>query len=151
MEAYFAWVREHINKVLKNSKTWNGFNYALNQEKYLKVFLTDGDVPMDNNAAEQSIRRVIQLTKCWSVYLSRSVYSLTIRKRQREGINAAKAQGRKLGRREIEIPDGWDWYYERWKNGHISAKDMMDALGLKRGTFYRMVKTYEAADLPKCP
>ena len=29
---------------------------SLGQEKYLKVFLDDGEVPMDNNAAEQSIR-----------------------------------------------------------------------------------------------
>ena len=32
------------------------FDYALNQERYLKVFLTDGDVPMDNNASERAIR-----------------------------------------------------------------------------------------------
>lgn len=30
--------------------------YALNQEKYLWVFLTDGDVPIDNNASERAIR-----------------------------------------------------------------------------------------------
>ena len=32
------------------------FQLLLNQEKYLKVFLDDGELPMDNNAAEQSIR-----------------------------------------------------------------------------------------------
>ncbi|MDD6771824.1 MAG: transposase [Inconstantimicrobium porci] len=32
-----------------------GFYYCLNQEKYLKVFLQDGYVPLDNNAAEGSI------------------------------------------------------------------------------------------------
>jgi hypothetical protein len=36
VEAYFAWVREHINKVAKKSKTWNGFNYSIHQERYLK-------------------------------------------------------------------------------------------------------------------
>ena len=34
--------------------------YGINQEKYLKVFLDDGEVPMDNNAAEQSIRGLLQ-------------------------------------------------------------------------------------------
>lgn len=68
---------------------------------------------------------------------------LTIRKRQREGIDAAKAQGRKLGRKKIEIPNDWDLYYGKWKSGQITAKEMMDALGLKRGTFYRMVKTHK--------
>lgn len=56
VEAYFAWVRENLPKVPQKGKTWEGFNYSLNQEKYLKVFLDDGEVPMDNNAAEQSIR-----------------------------------------------------------------------------------------------
>ncbi len=56
VEAYFVWVRETLPKVPQKSKTWEGFNYSLNQEKYLKVFLDDGEVPMDNNAAEQSIR-----------------------------------------------------------------------------------------------
>ena len=56
VEAYFTWVRENLPRVPQKSKTWEGFNYSLNQEKYLKVFLDDGEVPMDNNAAEQSIR-----------------------------------------------------------------------------------------------
>ena len=29
---------------------------SFSQEKYLRVFLTDGDVPMDNNASERAIR-----------------------------------------------------------------------------------------------
>ena len=52
VEAYFTWVRENLPKVPQKSKTWEGFHYSLNQEKYLKVFLDDGEVPMDNNAAE---------------------------------------------------------------------------------------------------
>lgn len=51
VEAYFVWIKEHIGKVLSKSKTWSGFNYSINQEKYLKAFLDDGEVPMDNNAA----------------------------------------------------------------------------------------------------
>ena len=32
------------------------FIYALNQERYLRVFLENGDVPMDNNASERASR-----------------------------------------------------------------------------------------------
>lgn len=32
------------------------FTYALNQEQYLRVFLIDGDIPMDNNASERAMR-----------------------------------------------------------------------------------------------
>jgi hypothetical protein len=65
VEAYFAWAHEIINDVLSRSKTWNGLNYSINQEKYLKVFLDDGEVPMDNNAAEQSIRGFCIGKKNW--------------------------------------------------------------------------------------
>ena len=65
VEAYFTWVRQNMGKVLQKSKTWNGFTYSLNQEKYLKVFLEDGEVPMDNNAAEQSIRSFCIGKKNW--------------------------------------------------------------------------------------
>lgn len=56
VEAFFAWVKKHQNDVLPKSETGKGFTYCLNQEKYLKVFLEDGNVPADNNAAEGSIR-----------------------------------------------------------------------------------------------
>ena len=65
VEAYFTWVRENLPKVPQKSKTWEGFSYSLNQEKYLKVFLDDGEVPMDNNAAEQSIRGFCIGKKNW--------------------------------------------------------------------------------------
>ena len=65
VEAYFVWVRENLPKVPQKSKTWEGFSYSLNQEKYLKVFLDDGEVPMDNNAAEQSIRGFCIGKKNW--------------------------------------------------------------------------------------
>ena len=65
VEAYFAWVRENLSKVPQKSKTWEGFSYSLNQEKYLKVFLDDGEVPIDNNAAEQSIRGFCIGKKNW--------------------------------------------------------------------------------------
>lgn len=65
VEAYFMWVRETMPKVPAKSKTWEGFQYSLSQEKYLKVFLEDGEVPMDNNAAEQSIRGFCIGKKNW--------------------------------------------------------------------------------------
>jgi len=55
-EAYFAWCHENALKVSEKSKTGKGISYSLNQEEYLKVFLDDPDVSLDNNSAEQSIR-----------------------------------------------------------------------------------------------
>ena len=56
VEAFFAQVKEHQNDVPAKSETGKGLSYCISQEKYLKVFLEDGEVPMDNNAAEQAIR-----------------------------------------------------------------------------------------------
>ena len=43
------------------------FTYALNQESYLKVFLEDGDVPIDNNASERAIRGFCIGKKNWEM------------------------------------------------------------------------------------
>ena len=39
--------------------------YSLNQEKYFRRFLDDGEIPIDNNAAEQSIRSFCIGKKNW--------------------------------------------------------------------------------------
>ena len=65
---------------------------------------------------------------------------ITIRQRQREGIDIAKAKGKHLGRPKLEKPDEWDKYYKLWKNGDITAKRFMDVMGLKKSSFYKLVK-----------
>lgn len=57
VEDYFAWIREILadSTVLPKGKTADGLKYSLNQEKYLKVFLENPDVPIDNSASERSI------------------------------------------------------------------------------------------------
>ncbi|WP_024833178.1 IS66 family transposase [Ruminiclostridium josui] len=56
VEAFFAWVKEHRSDVPSQSETGKGFTYCLNQEKYLRTFLENGYVPLDNNATEGAIR-----------------------------------------------------------------------------------------------
>ena len=67
VEEFFAWIRtkKAENAYLPKSKTSQGIEYFLNQEKYLRVFLTDGDVPMDNSASERSIRPFTIGRKNW--------------------------------------------------------------------------------------
>ena len=65
VEAYFTWVHKTMPNVLSGSKTYKGMQYSVNQEKYLKVFLTDGRVPIDNNAAERAIRPFCVGKKNW--------------------------------------------------------------------------------------
>ena len=70
---------------------------------------------------------------------------LTIRKRQQEGIIAARKKGKHLGRPEIKIPIEFPRMYQQWKSGNMTAVDVMKQLGLSSSTFYRMVKKYESA------
>ena len=53
VEEFLAWAKARLeeNEVLPKSKTAEGLRYAVNQEKYLKVFLQDGEVPPDNSAS----------------------------------------------------------------------------------------------------
>ena len=56
VDAYFEWAKEKYTKVAHKSVTGKALAYSINQEKYLRQFLEDGDIPMDNNPAEQAIR-----------------------------------------------------------------------------------------------
>lgn len=56
MEAYFVWVHEQDPATILSQKTRDGLNYSINQEKYLRVFLEDGNIPIDNSATERAIR-----------------------------------------------------------------------------------------------
>ncbi|MCC8125876.1 MAG: IS66 family transposase [Clostridiales bacterium] len=51
VDAYFAWVKQETAGVLEGGILWKALQYSRNQEKYLRVFLENGEVPMDNNAS----------------------------------------------------------------------------------------------------
>jgi hypothetical protein len=38
------------------SEIGEGLAYSINQEKYLRAFLDNGDIPIDNSASERAIR-----------------------------------------------------------------------------------------------
>ncbi|PKG21856.1 recombinase family protein [Niallia nealsonii] len=63
--------------------------------------------------------------------------------RQKEGIAIAKQKGMYKGRKEVQRPSNWDDVYKRWKIREITAKQAMEETGLKRTTFYKLVKEIE--------
>ena len=67
VEEFFAWLRkiQADRSVLPKSETAKGINYCLNQEAYLKVFLSDGEVPIDNLASERALRTFTIGRKNW--------------------------------------------------------------------------------------
>jgi len=56
VEAYFAWVKAIDPDTVVSENTRKGLRYSINQEQYLKVFLSNGAIPIDNSACERSIR-----------------------------------------------------------------------------------------------
>ncbi|MGH0943037.1 recombinase family protein [Bacillus mycoides] len=69
----------------------------------------------------------------------------TIKARQREGIDAAKEKGKHIGRPVMELPADWDRLYGEWKEKKIMAVEFMAAVNMKKATFYKKVKEYEAS------
>ena len=62
-----------------------------------------------------------------------------ILKRQREGIEIAKAQGKYRDRQAKEYP-GFDTVYKKVRLGEMTATMAMKILGMKKSTFYRRVR-----------
>lgn len=67
VDAFFAYVKQNSGRVPKSGKAREAFTYTLNQEPYLRVFLENGDVPMDNNASERAIRGFCIGKKNWEM------------------------------------------------------------------------------------
>lgn len=86
VEEYFAWVKDTFRqgKILPKSETAKGLAYSINQEEYLKVFLVDGEVPIDNSASERALRNFTIGRKNWmtintvrGAQASAIIYSIT--------------------------------------------------------------------------
>jgi DNA invertase Pin-like site-specific DNA recombinase len=95
------------------------YNLDDNMSKFMINFLVDWELM----SAEEELNR--------------------IKVRQREGIEVAKAKNKHLGRPKVTYPVNWGDIYTLWDKGNITAVKAMELLGLKRGTFYKLVKDYK--------
>lgn len=64
---------------------------------------------------------------------------ITIKERQAEGIAAAKAKGKHLGRPKAQRPENWNEVIAQWRAGAITAVKAMQLTGVKRSTFYKLI------------
>lgn len=54
--------------------------------------------------------------------------------------------GHDIGRPSAKYPDNWKEVYTEWKAKKITAVEAMKQAGLKKNTFYNLVKRYETQD-----
>lgn len=115
VEEFFAWIRkvQADRTVLPTGETAKGIAYCLNQEEYLRVFLSDGEVPIDNLASERALRTFTIGRKNWmtintvrGAQASAMIYSITETARA-NGLNVYYYVKHLLeGLLEIELADG---------------------------------------------
>ena len=65
-----------------------------------------------------------------------------IRKRQEQGIAAAKARGVRFGRPRIEEEKNFAEMVEAWEKGGISVEHVTAVCGMSESTFYRRLREY---------
>ncbi len=68
---------------------------------------------------------------------------MNIRKRQEEGIAAAKAKGVRFGRPPKPLPENYPRAYARWKSGAISGAAAARECGMALSTFRYKAEAYE--------
>lgn len=66
----------------------------------------------------------------------------TREKRQREGIDVALANGVKFGRKAVEYPKNWESVISLVNNKQLTNIEAMQMLGLKKTTYYKLLKEY---------
>ena len=58
LDAMHAWLKATMSKLSRKSELAKAIHYALDRWTALMVFVDDGRVEMDNNAAERALRTV---------------------------------------------------------------------------------------------
>ena len=65
-----------------------------------------------------------------------------IKKRQAQGIAAAKAKGVRFGRPEKPVPDNFGDIVNRWEKKEIKISDVVKICDMSEPTFYRRLREY---------
>ena len=65
-----------------------------------------------------------------------------IRKRQEQGIAAAKARGMKFGRPPVKPPEDFPSIVAEWEAGRLPFHEALERSGLSEATFYRRLREY---------
>jgi hypothetical protein len=70
IETLFAWVEEQLPKVPEHALLREGLVYLHNQRDALREFLSNGEIPIHNNACERALRRIVKGRRAWLFHSS---------------------------------------------------------------------------------
>ena len=105
------------------------------RSKRIKLRLLDMDIDSDSPVGKLIIAIMAELAE---------VERLNILEHQRQGIELAKAEGRKNGRPRKELDEKeFNRIYEKYLRNEISVTDAAKLLCISRATFYRRVEEFE--------
>lgn len=125
--------KEEIKNELEYFKTEGVFIRILNLPTTLIDYTQFGN-PMQKILMEMVNNILIEVLATMA-----ETERINIRKRQREGIDAAVKRGVKFGRPEKNLPDCWPEDKLKWEAGEVTAVSLMKKYGMASSTFYAKV------------
>lgn len=131
-----------------------GRNYTEIQEQWRILTKQKGvdivvlDMPLLNTREGKDLTGTLiaDLVLQLLAYVAEKEYE-NIRKRQAEGIKAAKTRGVKFGRPIINTPENFTKLVRQWENREIKIDVVLAETGLKEGTFYRRLRESRLAEI----
>ncbi len=114
------------------------------EKKQINIEVIDMPLLNSNNTEINGLtgRFLSELVLKIMAYVAETERSL-IKKRQAEGIAAAKKRGVVFGASKKSLPKGFNTYYKKWKKGKITLRKAADELHISYSTFYRRCKELE--------
>lgn len=108
----------------------------ITREKRASIVVLDMpllDTRTDNGLVGVLIADIVLQVLCYMAQAEREA----IRKRQAEGIAAAKARGVRFGRSPLAPPEEYGALYEKWKSGELSSRAAAVEIGVSHSTFLK--------------
>ncbi len=65
-----------------------------------------------------------------------------IRKRQEQGIAAAKKRGVQFGRPKMAVPENFECLIKQWERGELNTEMILKRCNMSRSTFYRRLREF---------
>lgn len=140
-----------ITSLDRLSRNKSDIKHELEWFKQNKIKLRILDIPTSLISVPEGQEWIQEMTTNLLIEVLSSIAEqerITIRKRQREGIEAARRAHKHLGRPPKVIPDNFGLIYLEWKNQKMTAKKAMAVLSMSSSTFYRAVQQYEKKKSP---